>query len=437
MARWHSAEREGGGPARKALLFGMATTAIKTTYSLDVETVAALDRMARERNVSKSEALRRAIRVAAETAGDADVDAKLTARRRTPRTSAAWSLRAARRSTIRIAWLVALATLAACNRRPATHDRIPANVVTAPAETPARFASTSLANGVLRARLPSGQITRSTPTGPVAPGTLVISLHELALGENTLTIEASDTGERTDAGFRTKIVERERGARCARSLDVVESPRSVSAPHGFEVVAFTPDQTCSVYEPPAVRLWVRMPDDALLWVELACAREGCLGSGTALVDAFVASFERGAPTASPPGPRACASVPETAVTFYVPAGYLVLPSDGEDYVTHELFRRQPMGPRTDSLLVSHLFSSSPNTLQQDYRRRDARTRMVAGVVGGRQTRLLEITRDGVTELIARLFYAAYQLDFQLSASSPESLAELRSLLERAQLPEDE
>ena len=40
----------------------MATVTIKSTYSLDVETVRALEGLARRWNVSKSEALRRAIR---------------------------------------------------------------------------------------------------------------------------------------------------------------------------------------------------------------------------------------------------------------------------------------------------------------------------------------------------------------------------------------
>jgi hypothetical protein len=40
----------------------MATHTIKTTYALDVETVRTLDDLARRWNVSKSEALRRAIR---------------------------------------------------------------------------------------------------------------------------------------------------------------------------------------------------------------------------------------------------------------------------------------------------------------------------------------------------------------------------------------
>ena len=43
----------------------MAITTIKSTYALDVETVKALEEMARRWNVSKSEALRRAIRAAA------------------------------------------------------------------------------------------------------------------------------------------------------------------------------------------------------------------------------------------------------------------------------------------------------------------------------------------------------------------------------------
>jgi hypothetical protein len=43
----------------------MATTTVKSTYALDVETVRALEQMAQRWNVSKSEALRRAIRAAA------------------------------------------------------------------------------------------------------------------------------------------------------------------------------------------------------------------------------------------------------------------------------------------------------------------------------------------------------------------------------------
>ena len=43
----------------------MAVTTIKSTYSLDVETVRTLESLARRWNVSKTEVLRRAIRAAA------------------------------------------------------------------------------------------------------------------------------------------------------------------------------------------------------------------------------------------------------------------------------------------------------------------------------------------------------------------------------------
>jgi len=54
---------------------GMAITTIRSTYALDVETVQALDRMARRWGVSKSEALRRAIRNAERAEAGSDDDA--------------------------------------------------------------------------------------------------------------------------------------------------------------------------------------------------------------------------------------------------------------------------------------------------------------------------------------------------------------------------
>ena len=47
----------------------MAITTIKSTYSLDVESVRALEALARRWSVSKSEVLRRAIRIAAKEDG--------------------------------------------------------------------------------------------------------------------------------------------------------------------------------------------------------------------------------------------------------------------------------------------------------------------------------------------------------------------------------
>ncbi len=49
-----------------AILGSMAIPKIKSTYSLDVETVRTLESLARRWNVSKSEVLRRAIRSVAE-----------------------------------------------------------------------------------------------------------------------------------------------------------------------------------------------------------------------------------------------------------------------------------------------------------------------------------------------------------------------------------
>jgi hypothetical protein len=53
----------------------MAIPKIKATYALDAETVRSLERMARRWGVSKSEALRRAVRAAATTETEAGEDA--------------------------------------------------------------------------------------------------------------------------------------------------------------------------------------------------------------------------------------------------------------------------------------------------------------------------------------------------------------------------
>ena len=57
----------------------MAVTTIKSTYSLDVETVRTLESLARRWNVSKTEVLRRAIRAAAEGEKSQRVSKKLEA----------------------------------------------------------------------------------------------------------------------------------------------------------------------------------------------------------------------------------------------------------------------------------------------------------------------------------------------------------------------
>jgi predicted transcriptional regulator len=82
-----------------ALTFHMAITTVKTTYALDVPTVKALDEMARAWKVSKSEALRRAIRAAAQReTGRADealgaLDGLQRTLHLTPNSARAWSAR--------------------------------------------------------------------------------------------------------------------------------------------------------------------------------------------------------------------------------------------------------------------------------------------------------------------------------------------------------
>ena len=80
----------------------MATPTVKSTYVMDLETVQALDRIAKRWKVSKSEALRRAIRTAAEQPPPESTDAlhALDALQRslklTPVTARSWA-RAVRR----------------------------------------------------------------------------------------------------------------------------------------------------------------------------------------------------------------------------------------------------------------------------------------------------------------------------------------------------
>jgi len=52
-----------------AILLSMAIPRVKATYSLDLQTVQALDDLARRWGVAKSEALRRVVRAAAEAEG--------------------------------------------------------------------------------------------------------------------------------------------------------------------------------------------------------------------------------------------------------------------------------------------------------------------------------------------------------------------------------
>lgn len=55
-----------------AVLFDMAITTIKSTYSLDVESVRTLEALAERWDASKSEVIRRALRIALMTADDSE-----------------------------------------------------------------------------------------------------------------------------------------------------------------------------------------------------------------------------------------------------------------------------------------------------------------------------------------------------------------------------
>lgn len=75
----------------------MATRTVKTTYSLDIETVRTLEDLARRWNVSKSEALRRAIRAVSvlppteELTAIQALDRLQGSLRLTPRSAARWA----------------------------------------------------------------------------------------------------------------------------------------------------------------------------------------------------------------------------------------------------------------------------------------------------------------------------------------------------------
>ena len=55
-----------------AIVSSMAITTIKSTYSLDVDSVRTLEALAERWSVSKSEVIRRALRIAAMTGDDTD-----------------------------------------------------------------------------------------------------------------------------------------------------------------------------------------------------------------------------------------------------------------------------------------------------------------------------------------------------------------------------
>ncbi|BCS35950.1 hypothetical protein TBR22_A51850 [Luteitalea sp. TBR-22] len=73
---------------------GMAITSVRTTYSLDEDTIGRIEQLARRWNVSKSEVLRRAVRMADEQSAASDRLAALkelqASMQMTPEKEAAW-----------------------------------------------------------------------------------------------------------------------------------------------------------------------------------------------------------------------------------------------------------------------------------------------------------------------------------------------------------
>lgn len=349
--------------------------------------------------------------------------------------------------------LVLVVGLAACGGRGGTSDRAgpthssaspppttpPASVASAvgPATEPALLApeATELGGGVLRARLPWGVVTPRA-TGALGPGLLVTTTHAIRLAEHDVFVSVVDSGATGGDDFEARVIDAERAARCGGPAAEVVAGPTLPAPPGFRVVAFRPTEACSVEEPPELRLWVRDPDGTVVRVELLCADEPCRWDSSALVDAFVGSFSPGVPTPAPAGQRQIGSLPDFAVRARVPEGFLVSASEGEDYVIYEVFRRAPLGTRPDGLTVGFYYSASPNSVQQDYRARDARTRMVPGRIGRRRIRFLEIVKEGRTRLVGRISMATVQLDFELTATTPGSLDELRAIVEGLELPDD-
>nr|WP_255665391.1 ribbon-helix-helix protein, CopG family [Luteitalea sp. TBR-22] len=72
----------------------MAITSVRTTYSLDEDTIGRIEQLARRWNVSKSEVLRRAVRMADEQSAASDRLAALkelqASMQMTPEKEAAW-----------------------------------------------------------------------------------------------------------------------------------------------------------------------------------------------------------------------------------------------------------------------------------------------------------------------------------------------------------
>ena len=275
-----------------------------------------------------------------------------------------------------------------------------------------------LAGGYVDALLPSGErIAADSPAE--ASGILSVVTHPLRRRGGLLRITSLDVGRRVTPSFAADVAAMERRAQCADAEARLVAQPEIAAPEGFAVVAFAPAPTCTGGRPADARLYVSTPDGAVVQVEFLCEAEGCLPDRHAVLEAFVGSFERAAPPSSAGGTRFLGPSPEFGLSLAVPEGFVVRHYAGEDSEAFAVVRPAHVDGPADMLSVAFHFSSSPNTLAEDYASTDEQTRTFQGRVAGQDIDFLELTGPSRRRTIARLELAAVSIDVVIRAESDE------------------
>jgi hypothetical protein len=287
-----------------------------------------------------------------------------------------------------------------------------------------------LAGGYLDALLPSGE--RLAPDSPAdASGILSVVTHQLRRASGLLRIESLDIGQRVTPTFAADAAAMERRAQCADAEARLVAEPELAAPEGFAVVAFAPLATCDGGRPTNARLYVSTPDGAVIQIELLCEAEGCLPDRRAVLEAFVGSFERAAPPSSAGGTRFLGLSSGFGLSLVVPEGFLVRQYAGEDSAAFVVVRPAHVDGPADMLSVAFHFSSSPNTLAEDYASTDEQTRTFQGRVAGQDVEFLELTGPSRRRTIARLELGAVSIDVVIRAESDEVQAQLMRAIAEA------
>jgi hypothetical protein len=280
-----------------------------------------------------------------------------------------------------------------------------------------------LAGGYLDALLPSGE--RIAPDSPNdASGILAVVTHQLRRTSGVLRIESLDIGQRVTPTFAADAVAMERRAQCAGAEARLVAEPGLAAPDGFAVVAFAPVATCDGGSPPDARLYVSTPDGAVIQLEFLCEAPGCLPDRRAVLEAFVGSFQRAAPPSSAGGTRFLGLSSGLGLSLVVPEGFVVRQYSGEDSTAFAVVRPAHVDGPADMLSVAFHFSSSPNTLAEDYASTNEQARTFQGRVAGQDVELLELTGPSRRRTIARLELAAVSIDVVIRAESDEVHAQL-------------